>query len=595
MRVRSLAACLVLFLALAAWPVVAAGASPLAGTWEGSLNAGGATLRLVLHMEPAGDGYQATLDSLDQGAFGLKVDSVAVKDGRLILLLTDIKARFSGALDEKGETATGKWSQGEASLPLVLRRKVPAPAAASTAAPAASEAGSPKLDGPAKAAAAGPALAEHWSGSLDAGGVTLRLAVHLKRDAAGAYTATMDSLDQGAMGIPFDTVKIDGNAVRMECMRIAGVYTATLNEARTEMTGTWAQGPATLPLTLKAGQKAAVVERPQDPKKPYPYVEEDVAYENKDAGVKLAGTFTKPKGDGPFPTVLLITGSGPEDRNETIFGHHPFLVLADHLTRKGIAVLRVDDRGVGGSTQGAKGAKATSEDFAGDVLAGVEFLKTRKDVDKAHIGLVGHSEGGMIAPMVAVRSKDVAFLVLMAGTAVPGDEILVRQTELIIRSSGGDDAAVTAASGPNKKIYEAMKQEKDDAAAEKRVREALLAAGAPKEQADVQVKQVLSPWFRYFVAYDPRPTLAKVTVPLLAINGSRDVQVDPKQNLPEIKKALEGAGHKDHTIVELPGLNHLFQTCKTCSVNEYGQLEETIAPKALETISDWILARTKTP
>ncbi len=589
MRARPLARCLALFFVLAAWPALAAGPLPLAGTWEGSLNAGGATLRLVLHMEAAADGYHATLDSLDQGAMGLKVDSAVVKDGRLVLLLTDIKARFSGTIDEKAGSVSGKWSQNESSFPLVFRRPAP------PAAPPAAEAASPPLGQPGTSRSAGAPLPEYWSGSLDAGGVTLRVAFHLKRDDKGALVATMDSLDQGAMGIPFDTAALDGNTLRLECKKIMGVYTGTLDDARTQISGTWAQGPATLPLVLKAGEKPAVVARSQDPKKPYPYVEEDVSYENKAAGVKLAGTFTKPKGAGPFPAVLLITGSGPEDRNETVFGHHPFLVLSDHLTRKGIAVLRVDDRGVGGSTLGPKGAKATSEDFAGDVLAGVEYLKTRGDVEKTQIGLIGHSEGGMIAPMAAVRSKDVAFLVLMAGTAVPGDEILVRQTELIIRASGGDDAAVSAASGPNRGIYDAMKQEKDDAAAEKRVRDVLQAAGLPKEQVDLQTKQVLSPWFRFFVSYDPRPTLAKVTVPLLAINGARDVQVDPKQNLPEIRKALDGAGHKDHTIVELPGLNHLFQTCKTCSVGEYGSLDETIAPLALETLSDWIVARTKKP
>jgi pimeloyl-ACP methyl ester carboxylesterase len=307
-----------------------------------------------------------------------------------------------------------------------------------------------------------------------------------------------------------------------------------------------------------------------------------VAYENELAGIQLAATLTIPPGQGPFRAVVLITGSGPQDRDESLAGHRPFLVLSDYLTRRGIAVLRADDRGVGKS--GGKFAAATTADFATDTEAGVAYLKTQPEIDPKKIGLVGHSEGGIIAPMVAARDSDVAFIVMMAGAGVPGDQILAEQSLLISEAGGKSRPEAEKNAAREREILTLVKQEKDNAALREK-----LAALIPRAQVDTQLGQIASPWFRYFIAYDPATALRKVACPVLAINGEKDLQVPPRQNLPAIRKALEAAGNKDFEIAELPGLNHLFQTAKTGSPAEYAQIEETISPVALEKIAAWIL------
>ncbi|HEX6622130.1 MAG TPA: alpha/beta fold hydrolase, partial [Pyrinomonadaceae bacterium] len=342
--------------------------------------------------------------------------------------------------------------------------------------------------------------------------------------------------------------------------------------------------------------------RPQTPKGPFPYDAEEVSYENRAAGVRLAGTLTLPRAKGPHPAVLLISGSGQQDRDETILGHKPFHVLADYLTRRGVAVLRFDDRGVGGSAAGPDLNKATSEDFAGDVAAGVEFLKARKEIDPKRIGLVGHSEGGMIAPMVASRSADVAFIVLMAGPGIPAEEGFPAQVSAIARANGVGEEAVAWRLRLLREVFAVMKEERDDAAALRKVRErrAKLLSGLSADErkrlglADDEmegvVRVMLTPWFRFFNAYDPRATLKKVRVPVLALTGERDLQVAPAgAHLKAIAEALKAGGNKDYTIMELPKLNHLFQAGETGSPAEYGRIEETISPAALELIGDWIL------
>jgi len=343
--------------------------------------------------------------------------------------------------------------------------------------------------------------------------------------------------------------------------------------------------------------------RPQEPKKPYPYIERQVEYTNLKAGVKLVGTLTLPSDKGPFPAVLLITGSGPKDRNETVFGHRPFLVLADYLTRQGIAVLRVDDRGVGEST--GDFSQATSEDFASDVLAGREYLKTRKEINPEQIGLIGHSEGGLIAPMVAVKSPDVAFIVLMAGTGLTGEEILYLQGALISRAMGVSEEDIAKNRQFNEKIFSLIKEEKDEKTIEEKLRQMFMAdwaelneeekkaIGDPEVYLKAQLQSLLSPWLKFFLTYDPKPTLSKVKCPVLAINGEKDLQVPPKENLSAIEEALVAGGNKNFTVEELPGLNHLFQTAQTGVPSEYAKIEETISPIALKIIGDWILEQTR--
>ncbi len=444
------------------------------------------------------------------------------------------------------------------------------------------------------------AIEGNWLGSIDVG-VKLRLVLKVTKSADGSFAAKLDSIDQGANDLDVDSFKREGNSIRFETKKFGISYEGTLSEKGDEISGTFKQGPNSLPLIFKRTTVAVKSGRPQDPQKPYPYNEEEVAYENKKDAVKLAGTLTLPRTNGQHPAVILITGSGAQDRNETILGHRPFLLLADYLTKRGIAVLRVDDRGVGGSSMGSP---ATSENFAGDVLAGIEYLKSRKEINPKQIGLIGHSEGGMIAPLVAVRSKDVAFIVLMAGPGQTGEDILYTQGALIQKGGGESAETMKLNTAVQKTIFTVMKTEPDNERAEQQIRASLekqmselnedqRKMFAPiKAAAESQIKSTLSPWFRYFIIYDPRLTLEKVKIPVLAINGENDLQVSSKENLEIINVALRKSGNKDFTIKSFPKLNHLFQTSETGSPGEYSVIEETISPKVLETIGDWIVKRT---
>jgi hypothetical protein len=365
----------------------------------------------------------------------------------------------------------------------------------------------------------------------------------------------------------------------------------------TAITGTWMQSGMSLPLALKRTMKRPTAARPQTPGHPYPYQAEDVSYESLASGVRLAGTLTIPPGNGPFSAIILISGSGAQDRDETIFGHKPFLVLADDLTRRGFAVLRVDDRGVGGSTGSTM--ESTTEDLVQDVLAGVRYLKGRAEINAARIGLVGHSEGGLIAPLAAARSKEISFIGLLAAPGLPGDQILLRQTHDVLRSTGASDTDIERARATNARIYEMMKNEKDSTMLAQKVRAILTESGAgesvdgqekePGSRAaiDGQIAMLTSPWFRFFVGYDPRPALRSVTCPVLVLHGEKDIQVAAAENQKEILKALREGGNSRVRATILPGLNHLFQSAQTGSIGEYGTIEETFAPAALEAIGSW--------
>ena len=432
-----------------------------------------------------------------------------------------------------------------------------------------------------------PAMAQDisgdWQGTLKAGGAELHLRLHFAKTATGGFTGTMDSVDQGANGIPIASVSLTGSKLKLDVKAIMGVYEATLSADGKSLSGTWTQGGQPFPLVFERFA-AQSLRRPQEPVKPYPYQEQEVEYQNKTAGIRLAATLTTPQGKGPFPAVLLIPGSGAQDRNETVFGQHPFWVLADYLTRKGIVVLRADDRGVGKS--GGSLDTCTTADLATDAEAGLAYLKTRAEVNPRKMGLLGHSEGGVIAPMVAARNPDVAFIVMLAGPGVPGDQVVAEQVRITAKLSGASDEQANAAVGMERDMLDMVKQEKDPAALEAKLKQKFGPA-IP----DDQVKALTSPWYRYFISYDPAPALAKVKVPVLALDGEKDTQVPAKANLPVIRKTMEASGNKDFEVVEMPGLNHLFQTAKTGGVGEYEQIEETMSPAALEKVAAWILKR----
>ena len=543
-----------------------AGAQDIIGDWQGTLSAGGTELHLVLHISKTSDGaLKATLDSVDQGANGIPVSSISFKDSKLSLGVDAVHGTYEGKFTSDGKTISGTWTQAQ-SLPLDFTRTTP-----------------PKIGKPVKPSDIDGA----WIGSLDTGAIKLRVVFHIVNTEEG-LKATMDSPDQGMKGLQMSSVTRDGATLKIEAKKLNGMFEGKIAADHSSIDGTWSQGGGSLPLVLKPLKDQAELElkRPQNPVKPYPYHEEDVTYDNKVQNVTMAATLTIPQGKGPFPAVVLITGSGPQDRDETLLGHKPFLVLSDYLTRQGIAVLRADDRGVGKST--GVFANATTADFATDTEAGIAYLKTRPEIDPHKIGLVGHSEGGVIAPMIAARNPDVAFIVMMAGTGVRGDEVLVAQSEAIAVASGQNPDQAAKDATKEREMLKLVETEKDPTALEKELKEKM-AGDVPAGQIGMQITQLTSPWFRYFLTYDPATALRKVTCPVLAINGEKDKQVLPSQNLPPIRKALEQAGNKRFEVDELPGLNHLFQSSKTGSPGEYAQIEETISPVALEKIATWIL------
>lgn len=356
-------------------------------------------------------------------------------------------------------------------------------------------------------------------------------------------------------------------------------------------------------LTWIAGNVGAATDlrRSQEPKQPYPYRSEDVIFSGPLPGTKLAGTLTLPAGPGPFPAALLVNGSGLQDRDGSVLGHKPFQVLAHHLTRRGIAVLRVDDRGIGGSP--GPSAVDTAES-ARDARAAIEYLQRRPEIDSTRIGVVGHSEGGIIAAMLAASSPDLAYIVLMAGPGVSGEELLLQQGALVSKAGGASEETIALQRDVQKQMFAILRQNKDDpttrrellavwADARKRMSAAELEAmGEPDAVIRRQIRAVMSQWFRFFLAYDPREALEQVRCPVLAIDGELDLQVPAKQNLPAIASALSTARNEDFTIRELPGLNHMLQRATTGAPSEYALIEETLSPVALQVIGDWVVART---
>jgi pimeloyl-ACP methyl ester carboxylesterase len=547
--------------------------STIEGEWAGSLQAGEAVLHLVLHVSKVADGsFKATIDSLDQGVYGIEVSSLTQKDSTLDFNVTSVSAAYEGKFAANHATIDGAWTQGSVSLPLVFHRE-------------AAGAGARK---PSDAIAGAEGV---WQGALEGHGMRLRLQLHVTHDDKKQLVAALDSPDQGISGLPAVKVSQKETAFHFEIPVVSGVYDGTLNAAKSTIAGSWTQSGGAQNLVFHRSDRLLELRRPQDPAKPYPYKEEEITFPSDAAKVALAGTLTLPRGPGPFPASILLGSSGPHDRDESIVGHRPFLVLADHLTRKGIAVLRFDKRGIGKST--GDYADATTEDFAADAEAALAYLKTRKEIDPKRIGFIGHSEGGMIASMVASHSQPVAWIVLLASPGLNGEQALALQSELILRTAGVNEGEVARTLAFNKQTYAIVREEKDPAALEAKlnelVRSTSTGAALPPAAVQAQVHMLISPWFRYFLDYDPVPALRKNMCPVLALNGEKDLQVPPKENLAKIRQALEDSGNKDFQTTELPGLNHLFQHCPTGTPTEYGGIEETLAPEALEAISVWVL------
>lgn len=439
-----------------------------------------------------------------------------------------------------------------------------------------------------------------WNGLLEVQGIKLRLVFNVSKTETG-YTSTMDSPDQGAKDIPVTATTFEDPKIKFEVKNIGAEYTGELKED--EILGTFKQGGQEFPMNLSRKEIEKVgAKRPQEPTEPYPYYSEDVTFKNSKADISLSGTLTLPKKKGKYPVVVLISGSGPQNRDEELLGHKPFLVISDYLTRNGIGVLRYDDRGVGESTGDFNAAN--SADFATDVESAIEYLKSRKEVDKKNIGLIGHSEGGIIAPIVAAESDDVSFIVLLAGTGIRGDKLLLMQQELIWRAGGMSEAEIEKSVQTNKQHFELVVKSNDLEELKVDLTHSLnemiakdttqIPEGKSKDEyVSELLGQVANPWMYYFLRYDPAPVLEKVDCPVLAINGEKDLQVPPKENLEAIKRALEKGGNDQVTTKEIENLNHLFQESETGSPNEYASIEQTFSPVALEVMLEWIKIQVK--
>jgi fermentation-respiration switch protein FrsA (DUF1100 family) len=445
-------------------------------------------------------------------------------------------------------------------------------------------------------------IAGTWNGILKVQGMQLSLVFHINKTEKG-FSSTMDSPDQKAFGIPVTTTNFENLKLKIAIANAGIEYEGVLGSDGS-IIGTFKQSGQTFSMNLSKGKvEKEIIKRPQEPQKPYSYYTEEVVFENKGANINLAGTLSLPTKEGVFPAVILISGSGAQNRDEELLGHKPFLVIADYLTKNGIAVLRFDDRGTASSKGNFK--TATTLDFATDVEAALEFLKTRKEIDQKKIGLIGHSEGGIIAPMVANKSKNVSFIILLAGTGIPGDELLLLQQELIGSASGISEADLNKSKIANIEVFEMVKKATNFDQLKKDITEYItktiksdsknkIPDGITESDfIDMQVSQLLSPWMQFFIKYNPALALEKVKCPVLAINGDKDMQVPSKVNLDAINKALTKAGNKKFTSKELPNLNHLFQECKTGAPQEYSEIEQTFSPLALTEILNWIQIQTK--
>ena len=440
----------------------------------------------------------------------------------------------------------------------------------------------------------GQEVTGQWNGVLKVPGAQLRVVFNISKTENGC-SSTMDSPDQGAKGIPVTTTSFENSILKLQIPAASISYEGTLNKENM-IVGNFTQGGQSFAMNMSRGiiEKKVVI-RPQEPQAPYSYYTEEVTFENKTDKNILAGTLSLPQKEGHFPAVILITGSGPQSRDEELLGHKPFLVLADYLTKKGIAVLRFDDRGVAKSTGDFK--TATTMDFAKDVRAGVDYLRSRKEIFKNKIGLIGHSEGGVIAPIVAGNSKDINFIVLLAGTGIRGDKLMLLQKEKIERQMGVPESEIQKGQEIFKGAYDlVVASSENDTNLNTKINNYFKLQFEDK-MSEAQISgltaQIASPWMIYFLKFDPSTALEKVKCPVLAINGDKDLQVPADVNINAIKNALAKGGNKKATAKTLRNLNHLFQECKTGSPNEYETIEQTFSPIALEEISKWILVQAK--
>jgi len=570
---------------------------PATTTWKGTLNAGGAKLRLEFDVTEEDGKFSGELRSVDQGNAKAKATDIKLEDKTLSLSIPQFGAKFSGEFAKNSTVVEGTFQQNGASFPLTLVKAGSQEDIARMAETSRKKANKTLSE----------RLKEAWVGELDLGVMKPVMQFRIVTLESGKTAAYFDSVTEGRTGFPA-TTSVDGKTLKFDVASIRLSFQGKLNDAGEQADGIWSQGGRDIPLVLKKQSTEydsvnVWDNRPQKPVGPFPYDAEEVTFENKEDKLTLAGTLTIPKKPGRHPVVVLISGSGPQDRDESLMEHKPFWVLADYLSRRGIAVLRYDDRGFGKST--GQFEDATTEAFARDASSAVDFLKSHKRINPDEIGLAGHSEGGLIAPMVSGLRNDLAFIVLMAATGVDGVAISLSQSESMLRAAGTSEEEIKVAQDVNKAVFAVVAKSEGDADLTKELQQAIEAVilTIPETIKEEEAKNLRAEvpnlnrrlkgkWLRFFHSYDPRPALANIKCPVLAIIGSKDTQVLPDLNMPEIKKALIAGGNKDFKMVEIAGLNHLFQECETGAMGEYISIQETFNPKALSEIGDWISQHT---
>jgi len=538
------------------------------GSWHGAILVSGNKVPLVFHISTdESNKFIATMDSPAQGAKDIPIKEVIISDRSIKLNIAVANAIFEGQFDDDSTKVQGTWQQSGQSFPLVLKQKT-------------------------------EDITGLWKGKLQGTTVEFLLDISMnKNNKAVAYL----SPNGGISKVEVSNLVNQSSNLSFEVPAEGVKYSGNINNKYKVVEGVFSQGNRkfTLDFSKADNTKQVRLNRPQHPVEPYLYNVEDVTFENKNANINLAGTLTTPKGEGPFPGIVLVSGSGPQDRDQTFMGHKTFLVLADHLTKSGIAVLRFDDRGFAEST--GDFSSATSLDFASDVQAAVDLLVKHPRIDASKIGLIGHSEGGLIAPIVASQSDDVAFITLMAGPGVSGNEIAIEQIETILSVNGLSEKAAKAGSNITRQLNEAIITHKDlinfEALLTKTYANAwsLLAKPIQTELKQVgggsisnaRIKSLSSAWNQYFLIHQPEMYLSKLSIPVMAIHGNKDKQMIAAVNLQAIKAALTPS--PKHLVLEMDGLNHLFQTANTGLMSEYSKITETVAPHVLDEISTWVL------
>ena len=529
-------------------------------------------LRMHLIIVEDENGLSGKSISVDQGNAEDELDSISLADGKLKFKIKKVDVSYEGTFNEDKTIATGKFKQGGTSFDLALRRVNNFPETVHS---------------------------ETWTGIMKAGVQEFDFQLRVFRAPNGQRFARLDSFSEkiGNLYAPIDS---EFEGLKFSVPSTAAVYEATLSDDKKTATGSWKQNGANLPLELKRVEltetRILKRNRPQTPKAPFDYdIAEHEIGSKKHTGVKLSATLTTPKGDGPFPATILISGSGPQDRDSTIYGHKSFAVIADHFAKNGIATLRYDERGVGKSEGDFE--MATSRDLADDAETLAQWLTQQPKIDAKKMILVGHSEGGLIAPMVASENKDVAAVIMLAGPAVDGEKVVMSQTRKILAGMGASPAMLDGQGKMMGKFIKTIKLGKEipDAAIKNAftvfsgtVPDHMKGLVGSADDMKQQVAQLNTPWFRYFLNYNPAESLKKTKCPILFLIGDKDTQVDAELHVPVAKKIFDETGNKQTAIVRYPSLNHLFQECKTGLPNEYVTIEQTISPKVLETMSNWI-------